>query len=101
MVIELNPRFWMQHQLVNVNTNNLLVRRYIGEEVGPNEDCQIRFWVNTFRVFMKLSRLNPAGLIYLFRSATLVPTLRKAAVIGCNRLLKHNTGQINGFPVNY
>ena len=99
-VIELNPRFWMQHQLVNVNANNLLVRRYIGEEVELNEDCQIRFWVNTFRVFMKLSRLNPAGLIYLFRSATLVPTLRKAAVIGCNRLLRHNTGQINGFPVS-
>ncbi len=47
-VIELNPRFWMQHPLAGSNLGHALVRRYLGlpkREIGSGSETS--YWVNS------------------------------------------------------
>jgi hypothetical protein len=49
-VIELNPRFWMQHRLTAEVSQNCLVRRYMGLQTGQQEQYRSsakRFWLDT------------------------------------------------------
>jgi hypothetical protein len=56
-VIELNPRYWMQHGLVNSLTNHSLVRRNIGESdinIIPARELPHRYWINTNQALFRL-----------------------------------------------
>lgn len=65
-VIELNPRFWMQHRLVG----NDLVRRYLG---FPSSICNrrrpARYWLNTDTALRLLLTLRGFGIMPLALSA--------------------------------
>lgn len=56
-VIELNPRYWMQHGLVNRLTDYSLIRRNIGEisinEI-PAKQLSHKYWVNTNQALYRM-----------------------------------------------
>jgi hypothetical protein len=67
-VIELNPRYWMQHGLVEELTDYALIRRNIGEEglkVIPAEELPHRYWVNTNQALFRLLKGQFIMLHYL------------------------------------
>ena len=76
--IELNPRFWMQHGLIEAITNNELVRRYVGIEptgVAREHADNIRYWVNGFYALFRILRGDGRVLPFLrSREAIRVPT---------------------------
>lgn len=47
-VIELNPRFWLQHALMNRLADNFLIRRYLGEDLKPipPQSLPHKYWIN-------------------------------------------------------
>jgi len=56
-IIELNPRFWMQHRLLDLPAGHVLVRRYLGEEMSGFQDDvnpPLRFWLDTDIVLQEL-----------------------------------------------
>jgi hypothetical protein len=79
-VIELNPRFWMQHGLAEALTGHELVRRYVGHRVKMTGDgSNKRYWVNTVRALYRLSRGDRRILPYLRdQRSILVPSYRLA-----------------------
>ena len=46
-VIELNPRYWMQHELIEKNTDYYLIRKNLGQAVSPKYKMIYKYWVNT------------------------------------------------------
>lgn len=81
-LIELNPRFWMQHPLAGANLGQVLVRRYLGlpDETTPNGSSP-RYWVNTIVALNRLLHADFRGWKYLrdpqaIRMPPLAVTLR-------------------------
>jgi hypothetical protein len=78
VIIELNPRFWMQHPLVGANLDQTLVRHYLGLSNAklPCDSLQPRYWVNTIVALNRLLRADLRSWKYL-RSphAILMPPL--------------------------
>jgi hypothetical protein len=76
-VIELNPRFWMQHRLTASVGQNSLVRRYLGLAVGqPNGRASRskRFWLDTDEALDRLVSSHGYGLLpYLPRAVWSCP----------------------------
>lgn len=67
-VIELNPRFWMQHGLVNDITGNSLIRRALGERgliPVDYKDVQYGAWINGNRVLYHIIKGNFEVIKYL------------------------------------
>lgn len=73
--IELNPRFWMQHGLIEAITDHELVRRYVGQDVKKASiSTDKRYWVYTLKALHRLVRLDRRILRYLTDDRTvLVP----------------------------
>lgn len=77
-VIELNPRFWMQHGLIEALTGHALVGKYaeINEAKRINGSGEIRYWVNSLYAIYRIAKGDLRVLKYLFNSkALLVPSL--------------------------
>lgn len=57
-VLELNPRFWMQHGIFVEAYDNLVLKRYIGLQVGRWQDGELPFkplvWLNGLHFFQLL-----------------------------------------------
>lgn len=80
-IIELNPRFWMQHGLFEALTDHLLVRRALGEEVKYKtispEKFQHRYWINANRFWYRLCKGQLSVLRYLGKG-TCYPSLAES-----------------------
>ncbi len=65
-LIELNPRFWMQHPLAGANLGQAIVRRYLGlaGETAPGRTTP-HYWVNTIVALHRLMRADFRGWKYL------------------------------------
>ncbi len=76
-VIELNPRFWMQHGLIETVTGHALVSKY-ADIAGVKPIIRtgdVRYWVNTFYAIYRVAKGDLRILNYLFNSkAILVPS---------------------------
>lgn len=73
-VIELNPRFWMQHGLIEAVTDHALVQRYLGAVSKVPTTTEKRYWVNTFYVLYRMIRGDWRGMRYaLNRGAVMAP----------------------------
>lgn len=72
-VIELNPRFWMQHGLLEQITDHKLVRRYIGDcdQTSCHSQVDTYYWINSFYSLFRLLKGNWEILRY-YRSETKV-----------------------------
>lgn len=58
-IIELNPRFWLQHGLVEALSSYQLVQRYIGNRAVHKSGIKMkRYWFNTLHVFQRIARLD-------------------------------------------
>jgi hypothetical protein len=75
-LIELNPRFWMQHALIGAITGHELVRRYAGMPLLPARTrSAAKYWVNTVYAMFRMLRLDARVLRYvLSSSAVRAPT---------------------------
>lgn len=80
-VIELNPRFWMQHGLVEELTNHSLVRRSIGmpvnEAVSPR-DLPHRYWINGNQALYRLCK-GQFSILKYSRNGTWYPNAWQSA----------------------
>ncbi len=66
-MIELNPRFWMQHLLFEMNTGFLLLHRYLSMSSNLSP-VYTRYWINTFYSVFRLLKFNWKVLRYLLSS---------------------------------
>ena len=73
-VIELNPRFWLQHGLVGAVTGQELVRRYLGFARSAPISSEAKYWMNTFYTAFRLMRCDMRVLPYLTRRSVQVPS---------------------------
>jgi hypothetical protein len=73
-VIELNPRFWMQHGLIEALAGHALVRRYAGLETSGDSlpVREIRYWVNSFYAVFRLFKGDWRIIRYLTSNHTLM-----------------------------
>lgn len=80
-VIELNPRFWMQHGLFEELTGHLLARKALNEEVEfraiPPETFPHRYWINSNRFWYRLCKGQFSVLRYL-HGGTCYPRLTES-----------------------
>lgn len=80
-LIELNPRFWMQHGLVEEVTDYALLRRALGMPINqeiPVDQIKHRYWINGLQALYRLAK----GQVILFRYMTngkCYPSLMKSA----------------------
>jgi hypothetical protein len=73
-IIELNPRFWMQHGLVGAWTGEELVRRYLGRSAATRPSTRPpRYWINTIYALSRLLRADLRVLYYLGSGSVRVP----------------------------
>lgn len=79
-LIELNPRFWMQHGLIEKVTNSALIRRAVGEnglsETEP-KNLDHLYWVNGTQAIYRLLKGQISILRYL-KTGVCVPTISQA-----------------------
>jgi hypothetical protein len=84
-VIELNPRFWMQHRLTASVSRNCLVRRYLGLDVGQRgrrSPPPKRFWIDTEEALERLgSRTGYTLVAYLPRAVWSCPVRGSVAPV--------------------
>lgn len=80
-IIELNPRFWMQHGLFEELTNHLLIKRSLQEDVEfkmiPPESFEHRYWINANRFWYRLCKGQLSILGYL-RKGSCYPSLTES-----------------------
>lgn len=79
--IEMNPRFWMQHGLIERNTDYALIRKYLGmpTQVAAKQRDSVTYWVNSIYAVFRLMRMDFR--IYPFlnsQRALMVPGLKTA-----------------------
>lgn len=78
-VIEINPRFWMQNELVSRVLGDELVRIYAGlpaREGRAVSGAQPKYWVNRVVALFRILRFDGSGLRYLFsRESVAVPSV--------------------------
>ena len=64
-VLELNPRFWMQHRLAGALSGNALVRRYLGWPVQPVDGAgwgSPMYWLDSDAVFSRFLSVRGFGI---------------------------------------
>lgn len=71
-MIELNPRFWMQHGLIGAATGQELICRYIGRTPGSPPPLPPKYWVNSVYAMFRLMRLDLRICRYIYSSSTLL-----------------------------
>jgi len=70
-IIELNPRFWLQHGLVGAISGQELVRRYVGlPSADGAPDRSPTYWINTVYAVFRMLRGDIRVLRYLRGSGT-------------------------------
>lgn len=70
-IIELNPRFWLQHGLVGALSGQEVVRRYAGLPSAPEAPGRSpTYWINTVYAMFRVLRGDLRVLRYLGGSAT-------------------------------
>ncbi len=58
-ILELNPRFWMQHYLIDSVSGHSLVRKYLGmEDVKFDRTKYYPVWLNTVYLFFRVLKLD-------------------------------------------
>jgi predicted ATP-grasp superfamily ATP-dependent carboligase len=78
-IIELNPRFWMQHGLVGAWSDEALVKRYLGMAASSARPANPpRYWINTIYALSRLARADVRVLYYATAGAICVPSWRMA-----------------------
>ncbi|MBN1668943.1 MAG: hypothetical protein JW862_17760 [Anaerolineales bacterium] len=79
-VIELNPRFWMQHRFVDRAANQVLIRRYLGLAVEETSVplSQTHFWIDRIGALEMLTGGHLGVLPYLLRPGSAYPSWGKA-----------------------
>ncbi|MHC1765391.1 MAG: hypothetical protein AB9869_13995 [Verrucomicrobiia bacterium] len=79
-LIELNPRFWMQHALCGATTGQAVIRRYLGWEDAKDHCTPApKYWINTVVALNRLLRGNFSILRYLVSAESIkVPPWRVA-----------------------
>ncbi len=79
-LIELNPRFWMQHGLIEEATDYSLIRRTLGQknipEIAPDK-LQHIYWINGTQAIYRLIKGQFNVLSYL-SNGICMPSLRQA-----------------------
>jgi len=70
-VIELNPRFWMQHGLTEAITGMGLVRAYLHLPQASG-DTAVRYWVNPLYALFRMLKGDMRGLRFA-RSEAYLP----------------------------
>ena len=65
-VTELNPRFWLQHGLIEAVSGCALAGTYLGRAPLPvcERDRGLRYWVNPLYTAFRLLKLDPRSLRY-------------------------------------
>jgi len=77
-VIELNPRFWMQHGLIEANTEHELIRRYLQLEIKDEQKGKLKYqyWINSFYSLFRILKFDFRIMQYLFYSKKyVIPSL--------------------------
>lgn len=67
-VIELNPRYWMQHELIEENTNYYLIRKNLEQECELEVKFDYKYWINTNQFVFRLLKGRFSLLKYLEKS---------------------------------
>lgn len=79
-LIELNPRFWMQHGLIEEVTNYSLIRRAVGQsdltEI-PEGKLRHLFWINGTQAIYRLAK-GQLGIIRFLSNGICMPPISKA-----------------------
>lgn len=71
-LIEINPRFWMQHGLIEQVSGHLLVARYCGlSAMEPNDEYD--YWMYTAIVPIQIAKLRLRYFSYIFRKNVYKP----------------------------
>ena len=85
-VLELNPRFWMQHRLIAKLTDNALVRRHLGFELENKrkKTSQRGIWIDPTSIYLLL-RITPLFHIlrnwpFVFFAVPITPLVRNQAL---------------------
>lgn len=75
-VIDLNPRYWMQHELIEKRMNYYMIRRNLGEsDILPEQGMKsYRYWINSNQLIWRLLKGQISMLKYL-QNAVLAPGL--------------------------
>ena len=77
-IIELNPRFWMQHSLVGAASRQAVIRKYMGVngDIHINQKInysEVRYWVNPLYALLRLLKGDLRGLRYYFMKGAVSP----------------------------
>lgn len=81
-VTELNPRFWLQHGLIEAVSGCALVSMYLGRPPLPTTEAEraLRYWVNPLYTVYRAFRLDFRSLRHFVSSRTWAPfTMTEAA----------------------
>lgn len=72
--IDFNPRFWMQHELIEKTSDYFMIRRTLGENVKPKktEKYYYKYWINTNQILYKILT-GHVKLFKYFRGAIKAP----------------------------
>ena len=79
-LIELNPRFWMQHGLIEHITDNALIRRAVGQKKLyeiPVNDIEHAYWVNGTQAIYRLLK-GQVEIIRYLKKCICVPSIFQA-----------------------
>ena len=78
-LIELNPRFWMQHGLIEEVTDCALIRRAVGQDPAEIPEKQLRhlYWINGTQAIYRLMKGQTELLQYL-KNGVCVPSVSQA-----------------------
>lgn len=73
-VIDLNPRYWMQHELIEKRMNYYMIRRNLGERgITPEPELEhYQYWINSNQLIWRLLK-GQIGMIKYLRGAVLAP----------------------------
>jgi hypothetical protein len=85
-IIELNPRFWMQHSLAGAASRQAVIRRYMGvncdfhflKNINPN---QVRYWVNPLYALFRLLKGDLLGIRFYFMKGAVSPISLTQALV--------------------
>ncbi len=76
-VIELNPRFWMQHELVEKNSDYYLIRKSLNQQCKPHLDLKYKYWINTNQLIYRLLK-GQIGIIRYLKQSIKAPGVRNS-----------------------
>ena len=85
-IIELNPRFWMQHSMVGAASRQAVIRKYMGingdfqinQKVNHSE---VHYWVNPLYAIFRLLKGDLQGLRYYFMEGAVSPISLTQAIV--------------------